>query len=107
MVSAVTDNACDPAQVRREAVAWVNLIISKQATAGDIEALLRWKELSPSHAAAYTNAIKLHQLVKRRPKDEGGEYVASMFERTATRRGALAGGVMAVAGFGVVRCADG
>jgi transmembrane sensor len=103
MISAVTDNAWDLAQIRREAVAWVALIISKKATAGDFEALSRWKEQSPSHTTAYANAIKLHQLVKNRPKHEDDEYTPSIFERTTTRRAALAGGAMAVAGYGVVR----
>jgi transmembrane sensor len=103
MVSAVTENVCDPAEVRREAVAWVALILSKKATAGDFEALSRWKGLSPSHAAAYAAAIKLHQLVKNRPKYEDDKYIPSVFERTATRRAALAGGAMALGGYGVVR----
>jgi len=103
MVSAVTENACDPAEIRREAVAWVALILAKKATAGDMEALSQWQRQSPSHAAAYTAAIRLHQLVKNRPRHEEDKYISSVFERTATRRAVFAGGAMAVAGYGAVR----
>ncbi|GGF44212.1 sensor [Aliidongia dinghuensis] len=45
--------------LKRDARRWVTRLVSGEATIADAEALVRWRRLSPSHEAAYAEALRL------------------------------------------------
>jgi transmembrane sensor len=45
--------------LRREALSWVSRIVLGEATKADLEALRRWRDTSPEHAAALAHAGRL------------------------------------------------
>jgi transmembrane sensor len=53
------NEAIEPTELQREALAWVRRLTSGEATTGDAEALRGWCRQSPAHAAAYAEAHAL------------------------------------------------
>jgi transmembrane sensor len=47
--------------IRREALAWVEQLVSGEATLADAEAMKRWRAQSPAHAAALAEAVRLRR----------------------------------------------
>jgi transmembrane sensor len=111
-MSKVDDDAID-ADLRGEAVDWVQRLASGRATMADAEALKRWRAESPAHEAAFADASRLwkefgpaaHNLRRR------GEISPGLAHRSAPsgavgRRAFIGGGLVAAsaaAAYAVVR----
>jgi transmembrane sensor len=88
-----------------EAVAWVQKLLSGEATAEEIEALGRWCAQSPAHAEAFAEAKRVWTKVGaagRVLQDPGEDLVAALDalgrrRNVVNRRMMLAGGVAALA----------
>ncbi len=91
----------DPLQ--REAVAWVQQLISGHATPDDAAALKRWRGQSAAHAAAFAEASRAWSDVGPaglRLRQRGGEMdsgLAYWRRRTMNRRAVLGGGLATAA----------
>jgi transmembrane sensor len=91
----------DPLQ--REAVAWVQQLISGQATPDDAAALQRWRGQSAAHAAAFVDASRAWSDVGPaglRLRQLGGEMangLAHWRRRKMSRRAVLGGGLATAA----------
>lgn len=59
MTYSSNDSGNWPSEVESEAIAWVRLITSGDATAADAEALRIWRQKSPAHRAAFDDASRL------------------------------------------------
>jgi transmembrane sensor len=85
-------------QLEREAVAWVQQLISGHATPDDAEALNRWRDESAAHAAAFAEASRAWNDVGPAGfslRQRGGETangLAHWRRRTMSRRAVLGGG---------------
>jgi len=69
--------------LKRDARRWVRQLVSGEATTADAEALKRWRQQSPAHESAFTEALRVW-----RGLGEGG---ASLSKRMACRCGRGAG----------------
>jgi transmembrane sensor len=91
----------DPLQ--REAVAWVQQLISGHATPDDAEALNRWRGQSAAHAAAFVEASRAWSdvgpagLHLRQRGGEKANGLADWRRRTMNRRAVLGGGLATAA----------
>jgi transmembrane sensor len=91
----------DPLQ--HEAVAWVQRLISGQATAADAGALKRWCAQSPAHAAAFAEASRVWSDIGPAGLDfctskaERVALLAQLRQRPAVGRRAVLGGGLATA----------
>lgn len=91
--------------VQREAVAWVQKLISGEVTAEDAEALKHWRARSPEHRAAFIWAKETWHGVGpagRALRERGGAFAADLADiagsrRAVTRRAWLGGGAAAAA----------
>lgn len=92
-----------PDEVARQAHAWVRRLASGQATVADAQALRRWCEADPAHAAAFARARKLW-----RDFDPAGREVLqrgrvpTMARRRINRRAFLGGALTATAAVATV-----
>jgi transmembrane sensor len=94
----------DLAPVEHQAIAWVQKLISGEATQGDIEALKRWHAQSPAHAAAFAEAKRVWGragAAGRMLHDPGENFVAELDalgrqRKVMNRRMMLGGGVAAL-----------
>lgn len=95
--------------LRREAVTWVQQLISGTATHADIAAFKLWRRQSPAHAAAFDDASRIWkdfgvagQNLRRRGQASMG--LASLRARPMMSRRVALGGLVAasVAGFAMV-----
>jgi transmembrane sensor len=95
----------DLAPVEQEAVAWVQKLMSGEATRDDITALKRWHAQSAAHAAAFAQAKQVWRRVAEagRILHDPGEDLRAELDRlgrqrvTMNRRMMLGGGVAAIA----------
>lgn len=83
------------AQVRDEGLAWVELLVSGQATAADTEALRLWRARSPHHAHALGEAMRLLRAAERLAREPAVAATASPSRAGPSRRAMLAGGAIA------------
>ena len=89
--------------LEREAVAWVQQLISGHATPDDAEALNRWRSQSPAHTAAFAEASRAWKDVTpaglglRQRGREAGNELAYWRRRTMSRRAVLGGGLATAA----------
>jgi transmembrane sensor len=96
--------------IRGEAVAWIQKLISGQATPDDADALQRWRSQSAAHAAAFAEASRAWQDVGPAGsslRQRGGEMARGLAywrRRTMSRRVVLGGGLAtaAAAAYGVI-----
>jgi transmembrane sensor len=99
----------DLAPIKREAVAWVQKLLSREATREDIEALKRWQAQSPAHAAAFSEATRVWSkagAVGRLLQDPGEDLLSTLDvlrrqRRAMNRRMILGGGVATLAAVSV------
>jgi len=97
--------------IQREAVAWVQRLVSGEATAEDAAALKRWRAENPAHARAFTAASSAWSDVASAGPDlhrdgrPATETLVRLRRQTVNRRAFLGGGVAAaaVATYGVIR----
>lgn len=83
--------------LKREAIAWVQRLTSGAATAADANALVRWRSVSPAHAAAFLEASRLW-----RDLEPAGSNVRQRKQRMVmpSRRMFLGGGLAASVAIG-------
>src|SRR3982074_2679571 len=86
--------------LRRQAVAWVQQLISGKATLVDLAALKLWRSQSPAHAAAFDEASRIWkdfgaagQNLRRRGQASAG--LASLHARPMMSRRVALGGLAA------------
>ncbi|UGV29190.1 DUF4880 domain-containing protein [Rhodopseudomonas boonkerdii] len=97
-------------EIQREAVVWVQRLVSGQATAADAAALKGWRATSPQHARAFAEASRAWSDVAsagRDLQDDGRsatEMLVYLRRRAVNRRVFLGGGVAAAAAvtYGVI-----
>lgn len=94
----IADSADCPTVIEREGSAWVELIVSGNATRADLSALAQWRAQSKDHDQAFATAVKVHKLVGLHQKTEKDSFVPTFLERVSTRRSAMMG--LAAIGFG-------
>ncbi|WP_407180782.1 FecR family protein [Bradyrhizobium sp. STM 3562] len=94
------DDSADERRLRAEAVDWVQLLDSGQATAADIEALKAWRSRSAAHEASFAEADQLWRnfAAAARRMRERGELASPSLPKVASRpilsrRAALGGGI--------------
>lgn len=101
-------------QIEREAVFWVQKLLTGEVTAEDAQALRQWRARSPAHMAAFARASDTWRkagAAGRVLRDQGGELavgLAQVAERqqAMTRRAWLGGGAavaLVAAGYSAVR----
>lgn len=89
--------------LQREAVGWVQQLVSGQATSDDAEALKHWRAQSPAHAAAFAEASRAWSDVGaagRSLRSHSGAMVdelAHLRRQAVTRRAVLGGGLATAA----------
>ncbi len=88
----------------REAIAWVQKLSSGEATPGDIEAAMRWRDAGSANAAAFAEASRVWgraRTAARVMPDADADILAELdrlrHRRTMSRRALLGGGVAATA----------
>jgi transmembrane sensor len=90
--------------LERKALSWVEHMTSGQATLADAEALVRWRQESPAHDAAFAEARRLWddlgpagRRLRQHHAASPGLVVSSLPRRTASRRRVLRYGFAAAA----------
>jgi transmembrane sensor len=90
--------------LKREALAWVEQLVSGEATQADAEALRRWRARSPAHAAALAEAVRMRRALAVAAQELAEEPVPRrspgrfpLAERKVARRFFLGGAVAASA----------
>lgn len=94
--------------LEQEALAWIRRLVSGEATEADAEALKRWCDLSPAHAAAFSAASQFWEAFG--PAGQSlldDEKVLGLTQRPAVRsrllgRRALIGGALAASATGLM-----
>lgn len=97
-------------EIQREAVVWVQRLVSGAATAEDAAALKRWRATSPQHAQAYAEASRAWTDVASAGRDlqrdgvTATETLVLMRRRSVNRRVFIGGGLATAAAvtYGVV-----
>ncbi len=89
--------------VEREGLVWLTLLSSGKATTEDLAALERWQQQDAAHAAAFARAVRLHRMLGTPGLAETPHYRAPVWQRPLARRAVLGGGMMAAAGYLVIR----
>jgi transmembrane sensor len=104
------NNAPELDPLQREAVGWVQRLVSGHATSEDVEELKLWRNRSAAHAAAFAEASRAWNDVGpagRSLRSRGGELalLAPVRRPAVSRRLVLGGGLAAAAAFayGMVR----
>lgn len=88
--------------VQREALDWIGRVHSGNATQDELAAWERWGEQSPAHAQARALAQKIVHLTRSHaPQPDEALTPVPLHERPVTRRIALGGLGLAVAGYGL------
>jgi transmembrane sensor len=72
--------------VDREALSWVGLLVSGDATVADIEALSAWRTRDPSHEKAFQDARKLWNQLQVAGDNVLQRQTAPLFESAMVRR---------------------
>jgi transmembrane sensor len=72
--------------VDREALSWVGLLVSGDATVADIEALSAWRTRDPSHEQAFQDAKKLWKQLQAAGDNVLQRQTAPLFEAAVVRR---------------------
>jgi transmembrane sensor len=100
--------------IERDAVAWVQKLLTGEVTAEEAQALRRWRATSPAHMAAFVRASETWRkagAAGRVLRDGGGELAIGLSQvahrqQMMTRRawiGGSAAAVLAAAGYGAMR----
>lgn len=94
--------------VMREAIAWVVLLKSGEATVSDAEALTAWRAQSDQHSAAFARAVRLWRSFEAAASEDrtSERSVRTGVDRVASRRiflGGLTAAAAAACGFMIVR----
>jgi transmembrane sensor len=97
----------EPELIQREAVAWVQRLLSSEATSDDAEELRRWRARSPEHAAALAEASRVWGAIGtagRRfyHREDISAFLKVQSRRTVARRAVLGGAIAAAAASYVV-----
>lgn len=87
----------------REALDWLGLMYSGNATAEDIVALERWCRQSHDHAQAFALAGKIRKFTGTHDFSEEMLVPVPLLQRPVTRRIALGGAAVATAGYALVQ----
>lgn len=93
----------DLTALHRQALDWLALTASGNATAADLAAMKKWRAVCPENEDAFRLATTMAQFVRTQPLPTSEGLKAPWFERPTTRRMALAGMGVAVAAYSVVR----
>jgi transmembrane sensor len=97
-------------EIQREAVVWVQRLVSGLATAEDAAALKRWRTISPQHARAFAEASRAWCDVASAGRDlqrngpTASETLMRLRRQSINRRMFLGGGAAAAvaAGYGII-----
>jgi transmembrane sensor len=84
-----------------EALDWLTLMLSGEATKDDIAAMERWRQQSSEHAEAMAAAVRLRRLIAAQPTP-ARIYRAPVLARPVTRRFAWGGLAAAAAAYSIV-----
>jgi transmembrane sensor len=89
--------------VQREAMDWLGLMLSGQATVEDVAAMEKWRQVSPAHTEALALASKLNKLADLHERTDADNYVTPFYNRPLTRRLFGSGVAVALAGYAVAK----
>jgi transmembrane sensor len=89
--------------IQQQGLDWVALISSGRATADDVAAMKRWQMENPTHAEALALALRMRKFSHLQPTPASEHFPPSLLERPMTRRTIMAGGALAVVGYGALQ----
>jgi transmembrane sensor len=97
----------EPDAVRHEAVAWVQRLLSGEATSDDVEALRRWRGRSQAHAAALAEAGRVWGDIgiaggRFYHREDVSAFLEAQSRRTMGRRIVLGGAIAAAASYAMI-----